>query len=435
MKSFHTVLSAFFFAAVVSTLVLVSGVMSQALADDVAFGPQTKIRVTIVQWIQSEGQYQRWDALGGDFTVSDEGAVSLPFLGALSVVKLDTVGLAGEISRRLQERIGLLQPPAVTVEVLEYPPVYVVGDVTTPGEYKFRPGLTVLQTLALSAGPRRATTAQQTQTIRLVGELRDNQHSLLRSGARVARLQAETAGAKEIDFDRLGDDDRQYAAGLFNEERAIFQTRLSALDRQSTALAELRDLLTAEIETLQQKLQGSDDNIKSVEGQLNSVRSQVEKGLTVTSRQLELERLLTTYRSDRLDFVTAIMRGRQAISETRRNLEGLYDTRRSEIASELQAEQARLDTLKLARETTQKLLVDQLASSGSPAIDIQQPPLTFTVSRRSGGEINVMPASETTALAPGDVVSVVQPRASGSSDQVSGNRPPEAWARADEASQ
>ena len=37
-------------------------------------------------------------------------------------------------------------------------------------------------------------------------------------------------------------------------------------------------------------------------------------------------------------------------------------------------------------------------------------PLTFTVSRRDKGQINQFPASETTALLPGDVVRVVQPR-------------------------
>ena len=64
------------------------------------------------------------------------------------------------------------------------------------------------------------------------------------------------------------------------------------------------------------------------------MRTLVQKGLTITSRQMDLERLLTTYRSDRLDLVTAIMRGRQAINETKRNLEGLSDNRRSENASE-----------------------------------------------------------------------------------------------------
>ncbi|MDU0309947.1 polysaccharide biosynthesis/export family protein [Rhizobium sp. 10PS4] len=410
MKLSYRVLNVFFRATlVISTLVFLAGAVPPALADDTAFAPQTKIRLTIVQWMQSKGQYERWDALGGEYTVSDEGAVFLPFLGSVSVGNRDNTSLTNEIAKRLQEKIGLVQPPAVTIEILEYPPIYVVGDVTTPGQYKFRSGLTVLQSLAMSGGPFRATSLQQSQTIKLAGELREIDHSLLRSTAKLARLQAEMTGAKEIIFDQSLGVNQQYAAGIYNEERVIFQARANALDRQSKALTELRDLLNSEVGMLGEKVQGSEDNIKSIEDQLTSVKTLVSKGLTVSSRQLDLERLLTTYRSDRLDLVTAIMRGRQAISETTRNLEGLYDTRRSEVASELQSEQASLDQLKLKREMTQKLLLDDLAAGGSSNITDEALPLTFTVSRRSEGQIRQFQASETTALIPGDVVRVVRP--------------------------
>ncbi|MBY3237485.1 exopolysaccharide biosynthesis protein [Rhizobium laguerreae] len=410
MKLSYRVLNVFFRATlVISTLVFLAGAVPPALADDTAFAPQTKIRLTIVQWMQSKGQYERWDALGGEYTVSDEGAVFLPFLGSVSVGNRDNTSLTNEIAKRLQEKIGLVQPPAVTIEILEYPPIYVVGDVTTPGQYKFRSGLTVLQSLAMSGGPFRATSLQQSQTIKLAGELREIDHSLLRSTAKLARLQAEMTGAREIIFDQRLGVNQQYAAGIYNEERVIFQARANALDRQLKALTELRDLLNSEVGMLGEKVQGSEDNIKSIEDQLTSVKTLVSKGLTVSSRQLDLERLLTTYRSDRLDLVTAIMRGRQAISETTRNLEGLYDTRRSEVASELQSEQASLDQLKLKREMTQKLLLDDLAAGGSSNITDEALPLTFTVSRRSEGQIRQFQASETTALIPGDVVRVVRP--------------------------
>ncbi|NKK65240.1 polysaccharide biosynthesis/export family protein [Rhizobium leguminosarum] len=437
MKLSYRVLNVFFPATlVISTLVFLAGAVPPALADDTAFAPQTKIRLTIVQWMQSKGQYERWDALGGEYTVSDEGAVFLPFLGSVSVGNRDNTSLTNEIAKRLQEKIGLVQPPAVTIEILEYPPIYVVGDVTTPGQYKFRSGLTVLQSLAMSGGPFRATSLQQSQTIKLAGELREIDHSLLRSTAKLARLQAEMTGAKEIIFDRALGVDQQYAAGIYNQERVIFQARANALDRQSKALTELRDLLNSEVGMLGEKVQGSEDNIKSIEDQLTSVKTLVSKGLTVSSRQLDLERLLTTYRSDRLDLVTAIMRGRQAISETTRNLEGLYDTRRSEVASELQSEQASLDQLKLKREMTQKLLLDDLAAGGSSNITDEALPLTFTVSRRSEGQIRQFQASETTALIPGDVVRVVRtPIADRVSQAAPADLPRETETRARQASQ
>ncbi|MEB3044871.1 polysaccharide biosynthesis/export family protein [Rhizobium mulingense] len=419
--------------SVISALVFVAGAVPPALAGSLA--PQTKIRLTVVQWIASKGQFERWDGIGGEYTVSDAGIVSLPFLGSLAVGNLDNEGLTKEIGKRLQAKMGLAQAPAVTIELLEYPPIYVVGDVTTPGQYSFRPGLTVLQSLAMSGGPRRAKDQEKTHSTQLVGELREINHSILRSTARLARLQAEMDGAQEITFDQATGADQQFAAGIYKEERIIFRARANALERQARAFTELRDLLTTEISTLEEKLTGADDNIKSVEDQLLSVKSLVQKGLTVSSRQLDLERLLTTYRSDKLDLVTAVMRGRQAISETTRNLEGLYDARRSEVAIEAQSERASLDQLKMKRDTTQKLLIEDLGSNDGIESLAEDLPLTFSVTRRNGGQIDQFQASETTTLAPGDVVRVVQPRILDSSLQTSSSRSSEAPALADRAGQ
>lgn len=437
MKLSYRVPHIFFRATfAISALVFLAGPVSPALANETSFAPQTKIRLTIAQWMPSKGQYERWDALGGEYTVSDDGAVFLPFLGSLPVGNLDNAGLTNQIATRLQQKIGLMQAPVVMIEILEYPPIYVVGDVAKPGEYKFRPGLTVLQSLAMGGGPVRAKSEQQTQSIRLAGELRETDHAILRSAAKLSRLQAEMDGAKEITFDRTDGSDQQYAAGIYNEERVIFQARASALERQSKALTELRDLLNTEISTLEEKQAGADDNIKSVEDQLVSVKTLVAKGLTLSSRQMDLQRLLTTYRADKLDLVTAIMRGRQAISETTRNLEGLADTRRSEIATEAQSERANLDQLKMKRELTQKLLIEGLAAGDDAKNPGDELPLTFTVSRRNDGQINQFPASETTALEPGDVVRVVQPHIlADPSDSDAGESSEETQALANRASQ
>ncbi|NEI32757.1 exopolysaccharide biosynthesis protein [Rhizobium leguminosarum] len=393
----------------ISALVILAGAVSPALADSAPLAPQTKIRLTVVQWMPSKGQFERWDAIGGEYTVSDAGEVSLPFLGP-QPVGLDNTSLTNEIAKRLQAKMGLAQAPAVTIDVLDYPSIYVVGDVTAPGQYKFHSGLSLLQSLAMSGGPLRAAAQQQSETIKLAGELQEIDHSLLRSSAKLARLQAEMAGTKDIVFDQPPATDQQYAESLYQEERVIFQARANALDKQSVALVELRNLLTAEIDTLEEKLKGSDDNIQSVEEQLTSVKTLVQKGLTITSRQMDLERLLTTYRSDRLDLVTAIMRGRQAINETTRNLEGLSDTRRSEVASEVQAEKATLDQLKLKRDTTQQLLLEELSNGARANNRGEDLPLTFIVSRRDKGQVNQFQAAETTELVPGDVVRVTRAR-------------------------
>ncbi|RYE60293.1 MAG: hypothetical protein EOO82_03375, partial [Oxalobacteraceae bacterium] len=64
------------FAAV--ALSVLGGAFSPVLAADDQFQPQTKICLTVVQWMPSKGVYERWDALGGEFMISQAKTVSLP---------------------------------------------------------------------------------------------------------------------------------------------------------------------------------------------------------------------------------------------------------------------------------------------------------------------------------------------------------------------
>src|SRR3954454_24996774 len=131
---------------------IVSCTASATYAGGAALYPQTKLRVTVVSWMPTKSEYQVWAPLGGDFVVSPDNALSLPVVGTIKVGELDSDGLAAEIASKLQSKIGLVTKPDATVEVLEYAPVYVAGSVTKPGEYSYRPGMTVLQALALGGG-------------------------------------------------------------------------------------------------------------------------------------------------------------------------------------------------------------------------------------------------------------------------------------------
>lgn len=377
---------------------------SPAHADEARLLPQTRIKLSVLQWDPAKGEYEDWQALGGEFVVSQAGTVQLPVLGAVPVGKLDGAGLAAEVAGRLQARLGLIARPDTTVEIVDYPPIYVVGDVTKPGEYRFRAGITVLQALAVSGGPLRALGASSSDQIRLAGELKEAGNLILRSRVRIARLQAELDGAAEPDFRaaQAGDGVPKAVADIVARERVIFSARSNELSRQSKALADLRDLLNAEINVLQEKIKAADMAIQNAQKELNSVTVLVDKGIAVASRKSDLERLLASLQVDRLDQVTAIMRARQNITQATRDLDGLQDRQRTEVAAELQQEQAALEQALLKQSTTQKLLLD-LLSSAAPSGDAD---MLFSVVRSEAGKENVFAATEATALEPGDVVKV-----------------------------
>jgi len=89
-------------------------------------------------------------SLTGEFVVNSNGAVSLPLIGDVHAAGLTTNELAVAIQNSLKN--GYLTDPQVSVEVLNYRPFYILGEVVKPGEYPFANGLTVLNAVATANG-------------------------------------------------------------------------------------------------------------------------------------------------------------------------------------------------------------------------------------------------------------------------------------------
>lgn len=82
--------------------------------------------------------------------LDEKGTVTYPFLGEIRAVGLTVRELESRISVGL--RSGYLLNPEVRVQVLEYRPFYVNGEVKRPGGYPYVPGLTVQKAVSLAGG-------------------------------------------------------------------------------------------------------------------------------------------------------------------------------------------------------------------------------------------------------------------------------------------
>ena len=88
--------------------------------------------------------------LSGEFTISETGEISLPLAGSLSLGGLT-------IRQAEQEVVDALKPdylvnPRVGIEVLNYRPFYIIGEVNAPGSYPYVNGMTVTEAVALGGG-------------------------------------------------------------------------------------------------------------------------------------------------------------------------------------------------------------------------------------------------------------------------------------------
>src|SRR5882724_3680658 len=113
---------------------LATGV-ANAASGDYHLGVMDKVRVRVAEWQTAEGTVRDWSVVSGDYSVGASGDVSLPFVGDLSVTGKTTAEIAEAIGVALQKQFGLRDRPSASVEIAQYRPLYLSGDVQTPGEY------------------------------------------------------------------------------------------------------------------------------------------------------------------------------------------------------------------------------------------------------------------------------------------------------------
>ena len=89
--------------------------------------------------------------LSSDFAISDQGEISVPLLGDLHAAGQTRAELGMQIAEGLRQR-KLLVHPSVSVDVVRYRPIYVLGEVEHPGAFPYQPGLTMLSAVALAGG-------------------------------------------------------------------------------------------------------------------------------------------------------------------------------------------------------------------------------------------------------------------------------------------
>ncbi len=90
------------------------------------------------------------EALTGEFFIGGSGNVSLPLIGEVSAIGLSVSEFQAAVEGKLKE--GYLKEPRVSVEVLNYRPFYILGEVEKPGTYPYTNGLTVLNAVATAEG-------------------------------------------------------------------------------------------------------------------------------------------------------------------------------------------------------------------------------------------------------------------------------------------
>lgn len=90
------------------------------------------------------------DSLSNSYNIDGSGQIAMPLIGTVRAAGHSTEILERAIEAKL--RNGYLREPRVAVEVESYRPFFVIGEVTTAGQYPFVNGMTVQNAIAIAGG-------------------------------------------------------------------------------------------------------------------------------------------------------------------------------------------------------------------------------------------------------------------------------------------
>lgn len=113
---------------------------ARAQGEEYRLGAQDRVQVTVFNEPN----------LSGDFQVDGEGNVTLPLIGDVRVGG----ATIREAERAIADKLypDYLLNPRVSVQVVNYRPFYILGEVKKPGSYQYAAGLTILQAVAMAGG-------------------------------------------------------------------------------------------------------------------------------------------------------------------------------------------------------------------------------------------------------------------------------------------
>jgi exopolysaccharide production protein ExoF len=380
-----------------------------AMADEYRLGSQDKLNIRIAEWQTVEGTFRDWAAVNGEYSVGPAGNLSVPFVGELPAAGKTTSEVAAAISVALQRKLALSDKPEASVEMVQFRPFYISGEIQTPGQFPYVPELTVLKAVSIAGGIRRNADygpqiAKDLVTAKGNFDIYDDQR--VRLIVKRARIDADLAGKASFDAPKEVEGDPRLPA-IVADEMQILTADQKALKLKLQALDELKGVLQAEIEALQKKIVNQQRQVDLAKQQLESIGPLVQKGLVVNTRVLSSEQSVANLQGQILDYETAILTAKQSISKASQDAIDAQNTLNSNLASSRQQVEADLNEAAL-RVGMQKGLIAQASDPATTAAITsgEEPTLLYSLVRVADGKTSEIEAKEDTLVLPGDVIKV-----------------------------
>jgi polysaccharide export outer membrane protein len=300
----------------------------------------------------------------------------------------------------------------VSVAVVEYRPIYVTGGVARPGEYPYRPFMTVQQAVALSGGYEFIRGARTDAPEMAVANLRSEYESLWLEFAREQqhewRLKTEIGGNdnanQQVPLDTPVPE--SILTVMAKMESARLKANLSEYQRQKEFLQHAIQQADALIEILSEQQQKEEQGVKDDINDFDKITDLYKKNVVTTPRLSESRRSALSSFTRKLQTSAQLLQARNRHDELTRQLEKLDGERTIDLLRELQQTTVHLAELRAKLEAVEVKLQFTNAP-GQPFGRVTANKPEFTIVRKGANGRARTIAGEEFELQPGDVVEIM----------------------------
>jgi polysaccharide export outer membrane protein len=333
--------------------------------------------------------------------VNADGAVSFPLLGIVPVAGLSVAGVRDRLQKMLAER-NLAANPDVTVEIVEYPPIYVMGDVFKPGAYPFRPGLSVRNAIALAGGYDQQQLRGRNPLLDATNARGDYQLAaveLAKQQARIARLKAELAGQQQFDIvePRASSVGPETLAEIIRIETQQLQLELESRKKESAYFTSV--LKTTEDQIAQLVMQESywTSSVQQQTTDLDNMRNLLRSSVGTISRVDDAQQRVLLSQSRLFDVRARLAQLRRDVSDVSRKQDTSNDENRSALLLQLRDSVVDLTKTRYALDVA----ADKMQLSGRVRQRDNAPRVVVYGAAEEGSMV-----AESTTLVPGATIEV-----------------------------
>ena len=299
--------------------------------------------VRVGAWNLVETRFEEWTGVSGEAVVQPDGTIQVPMAGVLQAADRPLSDISKDIIRDLEQITGLPTQPSVTVSILRRAPVFVGGDVMTPGAYEFSAGLTVRQAVTLAGGELRLPAEQLGSSM---GRQIQLEEGILRTALSIARLDAELNGSDTLVAPESLPDTPETAA-LVAGERRLLSTQRQAIASQTDSIEALIGVLEGVRQGLLQQQAVLNDQLARAEAEAVRREGMLDRGLIRANDMEDARSRLSSLQMQVVDLSTRLLTVEKDLSEASRDRDQLRQSRDIRILEELSSLRDRKRDLEL----------------------------------------------------------------------------------------